>query len=484
MSKIIPITLGTALAALVVACGGGGGSSNNMSNLTPVMATGTITGFGSIYLGGRHYTTSSAAVRKNGRTATESQLAVGQVARVKAQQNDTDNTGVAETIDVDESVVGPIAAIDSTNSMVTVLGQSVTINAGTSFSMDIQPASLAGLKVGDVIGVSGLLDSSGNIVATRVELAGAGAELQVLGSVASLDTTAHTFKINALVVNYSSANLSGFASGQPSNGDVVEAQGTMFDATTVTLTATHVAKEQSDQEAAGDQREMEREGLITRFVSATDFDVADKPVTTTSSTVYHDGTAADLALNTKVEVEGMLDSSNVLVASVVDFHRNGGIELESQATAVDNTAGTLTVLGVQVTVTSTTRFEDKSSTQLEKFNLSNIMVGDTVDVRGFESPAGSGKMVATRIERVSASTTVSVHGPFTAGTSPDFTVIGITIDASSATLKGDGGATLTLADFLTQAVGHSVEVSGTLSGMVVTASEIEIHNHSDSGDVN
>ena len=78
MSKIIPITLGTALAALVVACGGGGGSSNNMSNLTPVMATGTITGFGSIYLGGRHYTTSSAAVRKNGRTATESQLAVGQ----------------------------------------------------------------------------------------------------------------------------------------------------------------------------------------------------------------------------------------------------------------------------------------------------------------------------------------------------------------------------------------------------------------------
>ena len=485
MSKIIPITLATALAALVVACGGGGsGSSSSMSNPTPVMATGTITGFGSIYLGGRHYTTSSAAVRKNGRTATESQLAVGQVARVKAQQNDTDNTGVAETIDVDESVVGPIAAIDSTNSMVTVLGQSVTINAGTSFSMDIQPASLAGLKVGDVIGVSGLLDSSGNIVATRVELAGAGAELQVLGSVASLDTTAHTFKINALVVNYSSANLSGFASGQPSNGDVVEAQGTMFDATTVTLTATHVAKEQSDQEAAGDQREMEREGLITRFVSATDFDVADKPVTTTSSTVYHDGTAADLALNTKVEVEGMLDSSNVLVASVVDFHRNGGIELESQATAVDNTAGTLTVLGVQVTVTSTTRFEDKSSTQLEKFNLSNIMVGDTVDVRGFESPAGSGKMVATRIERVSASTTVSVHGPFTAGTSPDFTVIGITIDASSATLKGDGGATLTLADFLTQAVGHSVEVSGTLSGMVVTASEIEIHNHSDSGDVN
>ena len=482
MSKIIPSALAATLAALIVACGGSG-SSGNMSNLTPVLATGTITGFGSIYVNGVHFQTSSATIRKNGQTVAESQLAVGEVARVKGEKNDTDGTGVADTIDVDESVVGPIAAIDTTNSVVTVLGQTVKINTGTSFSMDVRPASLAGLKVGDVIRVSGLIDSSGNIVASRIERTGASAELQVLGTVASLDMTAHTFKINALVVNYSSANLTGFASGQPSDGDVVEVQGRVFDATTMTLTATHVARQQSEQEEAGSD-EMEREGLITRFASATDFDVAGKPVTTTSSTVYRNGTAADLALNAKVEVEGTLNSSNVLVASVVSFQHNGRIELESTATAVDATAGTLTVLGVQVTVTSTTRFEDKSSTEMEKFNLSNIMVGDTVEVRGFESPAGSGKVVATRIERQPASTTVTVNGPFTAGTSPDFTVLGITIDASSATVKGLGNMTLTLADFLTQAVGHSVEVSGTLSGMTVMASEIRIDAHSerDNGD--
>src|SRR5438105_15719516 len=49
--------------------------------------------------------------------------------------------------------------------------------------------------------------------------------------------------INALTVDYSSANLTGFASGAPSNGDVVEAQGTSFDATTQTLTATHVRRD-------------------------------------------------------------------------------------------------------------------------------------------------------------------------------------------------------------------------------------------------
>jgi len=68
-----------------------------------------------------------------------------------------------------------------------------------------------------------------------------------------------------------------------------------------------------------------------------------------------------------------------------------------------------------------------------------------------------------------------VDGSFAAGTSPQFTVFGITVNASSATLRGAGGATLTLADFLTQAVGHSVKVSGQLSGTIVTASEARIH---------
>src|SRR2546430_2817521 len=36
--------------------------------------------------------TSSATIRKNGQTVAESQLAVGEVARVKGEKNDTDGT--------------------------------------------------------------------------------------------------------------------------------------------------------------------------------------------------------------------------------------------------------------------------------------------------------------------------------------------------------------------------------------------------------
>jgi hypothetical protein len=474
MNKVIPTILLAAAAALV-ACGGGSGMSGTTpAGSAPVMATGTITGFGSIYVNGVHFKTTSATIRKNGQVVAQSALKVGEIARIKGSKNDSDGTGNADSVDVDENVAGPIAAINTTLNTLTVLGQTVKIDAGTSFSSDVKPADITGLSMNDFVEVSGLIAADGSITATRIDRdASTGTTLQVLGTLAGIDTAAHTFMINALKVNYSAANLTGFSSGQPANGDLVEVQGMTFDSATTTLTATRVDKQMSDEEQAGDHRDMEHEGLITRFASATDFDVAGEPVTTTSATVYRNGTAADLALNVKVEVEGSPNSSNVVVADVISFQHNGGVELQSTVTAV--TASTLTVLGVEITVTSTTRFEDRSSAQVQMFSLSNISVGDTVDVHGFESPAGSGKLVATRLEREPPSTEVEVSGPFAAGTSPQFMVFGITVDASSATLRDAGGATLTLADFLTQAVGKSVEVSGQLSGTIVTASEARIH---------
>src|ERR1700730_3671523 len=309
MNKVIPTILLAAAAALV-ACGGGSGMSGTTpSGSAPVMSTGTITGFGSIYVNGVHFKTTSATIRKNGQVVAQSALKVGEIARIKGSKNDSDGTGNAESVDVDESVVGPIATIDTTLNTLTVLGQTVKIDGGTSFSSDVKPADITGLKMNDFVEVSGLTAADGTITATRIGREASAGTLQVLGTVASVDTVAHTFMINALIVNYSAANLTGFTSGQPANGDLVEVQGTTFASATTTLTATRVDKQLSDEEQAGDPRNMKHEGLITRFASATDLDVAGEPVTTTSATVYRNGTAADLALNVKVEVEGSTNTS-------------------------------------------------------------------------------------------------------------------------------------------------------------------------------
>ena len=477
MIRIRNFFIAVIVAAFAMSCGGGGGSGSgsSMSGMNNVVATGVITGFGSIYVNGVHFQTTSALIVKNGQTVDQSQLAVGEVARIKGQANQSDGQGDAEEVDVDEAVVGPISAIDTTNNDVTVLAQTVKINAGTSFGKSIQSGDITGLTMGEVIRVDGMRDASGNIVATRIEQGSSSDPLQVVGTVSGLDSTAHTFMIGSLIVDFSSANLEHFASGGPSNGDTVEVQGTSFNATTSTLTATESRRLMTDlEEEGGADMNVEREGLITNFTSATQFDVGGQAVTTTSSTMYTNGTASDLANNVKVEIEGMLNSSNVLVASSIRFEHNGAVELQAKVTAIDATAGTLTLLGVQISVNSMTRFEDNSSAQVQMFSLSNLSVGDTVKLRGFESPIGSGMVVATSLEREPPTTTVIVQGPFTAGTSPDFMVLGITIDGSSATIMAGDEQTLTLADFLTRAVGHSVQVEGTLSGTVVTATQIRI----------
>src|SRR6266853_3310061 len=262
MNKLVPTILLAAAAALV-ACGGGSGmSSTTPPGSAPLMATGTITGFGSVYVNGVHFTTTSATIRKNRQVVAQSALKVGEIAHVKGSKNASDATGNADSVDVEENVVGPIATI-GTNT-ITVLGQTVTIDAGTSFSSDVQPADITGLKASDFVEVSGMTAADGTIAATRIEREASAGTLQVLGTVASVDTVMHTFMINALIVDYSAANLTGFTSGQPANGDFVEVQGTTFASATTTLTATGVAKQMSDVQEAGDHGDMEREGLITR----------------------------------------------------------------------------------------------------------------------------------------------------------------------------------------------------------------------------
>src|SRR4030088_2301959 len=206
MNKLIPTILLAATAALV-ACGGGSGLSSPSAptGAAPVMAPGTITGFGSIYVNGVHFKTTSATIHKNGQVVAQSALKVGEIARIKGSKNNSDGTGNADNVDVHENVAGPIATI--TGNTLTVLGQTVKIDAGTSFSSDVKPADITGLSMNDFVEVSGLIPPDGSITATRIDRdASTGTTLQVLGTLAGIDTAAHTFMINALKVNYSAAN--------------------------------------------------------------------------------------------------------------------------------------------------------------------------------------------------------------------------------------------------------------------------------------
>jgi Domain of unknown function (DUF5666) len=205
-------------------------------------------------------------------------------------------------------------------------------------------------------------------------------------------------------------------------------------------------------------------------------------VTTHASTVFEGGTVADLANGLRVEVHGTLDANQVLVADRIEIRRIAAVELESVAANVDAVNSKLQVLGVTVNVDANTRFEDRSSAQVQMFTLADVTDGDTLEVRGYENPAGSGQVLATRLERLPPSTTVELRGPYMATTAPQFTILGVVVDASGASFgHGEDGDSHGMAsgDFYTQAVGKIVEVRGSLSGTSVSATEVRIESEED-----
>lgn len=129
------------------------------------------------------------------------------------------------------NVEGPISSIDLVGKKFVVLGQTIIVDTSTSFDDRISPASTAGLKLNDRVEVSAMVSATGDITATRIELRKPGVtQLEVTGKVSNLDSANRKFKINALTVNYSTAQLEGFATGAPANDDLVEARGNALNA--------------------------------------------------------------------------------------------------------------------------------------------------------------------------------------------------------------------------------------------------------------
>src|SRR5262249_34834849 len=152
-------------------------------------------------------------------------------------------------------------------------------------------------------------DSAGNLVASRIEASTAMSGYRVRGAVQGLDTAAHTFRINALTVDYSGVA----PNGTLADGAVVSVQGTMLSG--ATLIATRVQVSAGLNAAANDQGRIE--GFITTFVSNADFTVNGQRVTTNASTDINLH-GLTLGLNVSVKVRGTFDASGVLVASKVE----------------------------------------------------------------------------------------------------------------------------------------------------------------------
>ena len=442
------------------------------------LAIGPISNFGSVVVNGVRYDTSSASFTVNDGPGSQADLSVGQIVIVAGTFDNSAGSGVANQVTFDDNVTGPIDSIDAGGASFVALGQMVLVGAETSFDDSISPASLDGLSVGDVVEVSGLIDSDGSIVATRIERKAAGSQFEVHGIVASLDTTAMTFMIGSLVVDYSSAMLEDFPAGVIVDGDFVEAKGSVFGGFGELL-ATEVELENAEFDADDDGTHVEIEGFITRFDSPQDFAVSGIDVIADNGTVIEGGTAADLGLNVKVEVEGELNGSGVLLAAKIDIRQANDIRVTALVDSVDAMNNSLVMLGIPVDVDELTRLEDKSNADVDPLNVSDISAGDYLEVRGDERPAGGGRVRAALLEREDVDNETELRGFVESISQPSFSILGVSIDTNASTVfRDENEAIITAAEFFSSVAQDSqVKAKGTeISAMAILADEVEFED--------
>jgi hypothetical protein len=279
-----------------------------------------------------------------------------------------------------------------------------------------------------------------------------------------------SFELGVLAVDFSGAQLDNFPAGTPEDGQRVEVKGMNF-GIGGELLATRVEFKGSDLGGAnGDQAEVE--GFITRFSSASDFDVEGVSVVTNGSTIYVNGTAADLALNRKVEVEGSVDTSGRITATKVEIKLSNFIRIEGRVDSVASSS--VVIFGVTINTDALTRFEDKSSADLETFGLANIDVGDYLETRGYENAQG---VVAARIEREDFADDVAIRAFVDSVSDPGFTIRGVTIETNGATVFRDNdNQVIDSGAFFGQAMDRLVEASGMESNGGILADEVQLEN--------
>ncbi len=472
-------TVCVGMFTILSACGGGGGDGPTRAPQAPSIggidgggfARGAIAGFGSVIVNGVRFATTSAAITIDGQSgAVESQLKVGQIVDVRGTFDSNGTTGTASAIVFDDSVEGPVSRIDLAAGTLVVLGQTVRVVGATVFDDRFSPASLSGVSVGRVVEVSGFPSAAGEIVASRIEPKAAGGTFELTGIVSQLDTTARRFNIGATTVSY--ANVTP-RDGTLTNGGCAEAKGTQFAGGVLTATSVEV---KSCTGGANNQRG-EIEGVITRFVSACDFDIGSQRVATTASAIYENGAAGDLRTGLKVEVEGRFDANGTLVASKVQVKPDTSLRLLGTFDAIDTTASTLRIFGLTVTVNAGTSFEDESATGLRTFAFADLRTGDYLEVLGYAGTTAN-SIVAARIERDDLASRRELQGVAASpATAPNLIILGITVVTTGSTeFRDEADQPITAAQFFAAAGNRLIKVRGSWDGSSFTATQAELEN--------
>jgi len=320
MSMVFRVILASLAAALVAlnGCGGGGGG-DTLAGIggTGKIASGSITGFGSIFVNGIEYDIDSASLEVNDDDSAElsqDDLRIGMVVTVTAVVEG--DIGVASLVIYDNEIEGPISGlIDPGNGLTksfSILGIDVIVeDPGTEFDDGDAPGfSFATIADGDVVEVSGFFDDSNTLNTTYIkktdDFVSGESEIELKGT-PDADTDAgagESFVLDGVIVNIlANADLSEVPDERVTDSMFVEVEGTLI---SDPLTVEAFRIEQEEEGLDDDAGEAELEGFVSDFVDISNFRVDGQLVD--ASDAEFKPTDLDLRLSDglKVQVEGTI----------------------------------------------------------------------------------------------------------------------------------------------------------------------------------
>ena len=452
------------------------------------VATGPVTGFGSVFVSGNEFDTNGAVITVDGQAnAGEGQLKKGMVVLLNGTISEDFRTGqtvqrTAKTILYEDTIEGPVQSVAQDGLSLVVLGQTVLINQSTI--IDPSVPALSNLKPNDLVEVSGFVSGPGTVVATLIDRKIGAADYQVKGFITQHDDRSKSFTIGSLAVDYTGADISQMPnpSGNVWNGLLVDIHGAQVSLggqgpNGARLTATRV---KPDSLGTENVPEAEIEGVVTLIFTPTEFYVGNVLVQTTSSTEFENGTAAEIVPGATAEVEGPI-VNGVLIAEKVEFKDSVIVESDVATLNISTSnSGTLTLNGlpgVTVVVNSATKVEGENS--LRRF--SDISVSDHLNVRGH--PGSNNTVIATDLVRLSPSTAVVLQGPVDSTANPSLEILGVTVDTSSIpenNFKGAGNVPVGRGVFFARLTAKTlVGIKGTWVGGLVSWNEAKLANKAD-----
>lgn len=424
---------------------------------------------------GINYDSSEAEININGANSGESELAPGQVVTITTNTE----TGKAINIDFIANIRGPISAIDPLTNTLIALNQVVAINNETQLGDGIELNNLTNVAIGTFVEVSGLLTASGELIATRIDKVATVETVAIIGLVSELDTNIQQFFINDLAVHYDNAHIDDTTT--LTEGQLVYIQGTLNEQGE--LIVSHIRKEKLLPNIQA-QQTLDITALISHFSGPDNFIIDGIKVSTNSSTIYVGGTEADLALNSSINVKGIIvketaDADGLLVANSIEFIPiNTDILITSivQAVELDNDnndiIGNMTLLGLSVSVSVDTDFKDSSDIDSDFTHFTHVQTNDRLDVRAIYDGK---KIITTQITRLNPGPNIRLRGIINETAEGLIIVQGVIAFTSPLTRFIDiNGNTIAQSVFIEKSPGASVLIEGSMENNNIQISQAQL----------